>query len=343
MTCAYSEMKSYNENFFEEGPSPEAEENQKRDIRSELALAFTKSIRPCTELSNLGIPPRQKLLGDWFMEGDLRFIFAPRGVGKTWLALGMATALAGGNTCGPWHANGRHRVLYVDGEMPCEDLGKRIEGMAGVDALSVLNHEALFHLSGKVLNLGDSVTQEVLTELLLAAKTKVLMLDNLSCLFSGVAENDADAWESVLQWLLILRRHRIAAVLIHHAGRNKETMRGTSRREDAAFWVLRLDGIEDEHRKGARFLSRFTKDRNSPCEQAATEWRFTTLEDGTVEIATHPASNIDVFRQWIADGLTSAEDIAKEMHVTKGTVSKWAKKAIDAGWLVKLGREYALV
>ena len=42
MTCAYSEMKSYNENFFEEGPSPEAEENQKRDIRSELALAFTK-------------------------------------------------------------------------------------------------------------------------------------------------------------------------------------------------------------------------------------------------------------------------------------------------------------
>ena len=55
--------------------------------------------------------------------------------------------------------------------------------------------------------------------------------DNLSCLFSGVKENDADASESVLQWLLTLRRHRIAVEFVHHSGRNKETMRGTSRRE----------------------------------------------------------------------------------------------------------------
>ena len=36
----------------------------------------------------------------------------------------------------------------------------------------------------------------------------------------------------------------------------------------------------------------------------------------------------------IEDGLTSVEDIAHEMGIT---VSKWAKRAIQDGWLRKLG------
>jgi AAA domain len=214
--------------------------------------------------------------------------------------------------------------------------------MRGVESLRVLSHEALFHLSGKVLNLGDLMMQEVLTDLLLATGVRVLMLDNLSCLFSGIAENEADAWESVLQWLLTLRRHRIAVVLIHHSGRNKANMRGTSRREDAAFWVIRLDEVMEDHRVGARFISRFTKDRNSVREQQAIEWHFMT-QSGAVDVTTKPAKNIDVFRQWIEDGLTSATDIAIEMNVSKGMVSRWAKEGVTAGWLAKNGKEYELI
>ena len=55
------------------------------------------------------------------------------------------------------------------------------------------------------------------------------------------------------------------------------------------------------------------------------------------------ASNIEVFRQCLKDGLTSAGAIACKMGVSKGTVSKWATKAIGAGWLKKNGRQYALV
>lgn len=275
------------------------------------------------------------------MEGDLGFIFAPRGLGKTWLSLSIATAIADGRKCGPWQAPSPRRVLYVDGEMPCESIRSRIEGMRGVENLSVLNHEALFHLTGKVLNLADLATQDALTARMLADGVSVVILDNLSCLFSGVKENEADAWEGVLQWLLSLRRNRIAVVIVAHAGRNKE-MRGTSRREDAAFWVIRLDEVAGDAREGARFLSRFTKDRNSQSEQPATQWNFTTAPDGNVTIKTLAASTTDVFRQWIEDGLTSAEDIAREMNISKGTVSKMAKRAIEAGWLTKKGRQYAL-
>jgi Winged helix-turn-helix DNA-binding len=52
---------------------------------------------------------------------------------------------------------------------------------------------------------------------------------------------------------------------------------------------------------------------------------------------------MELFRQWIEDGLTSAEEIAREVGVSKGTVSKMAKKAIEEGWLKKNGRVYALV
>ncbi len=306
------------------------------------AARLRLGIRPCTTLAGLGITRRNPVLGDWFMEGDLGFVFAPRGLGKTWLSLALACAIAAGEACGPWQAApSPRRVLYVDGEMPCESLAARIAGMGGTAALSVLNHEALFHQGGGVLNFADPATQDALTSLMLADGVEVVFLDNLSCLFSGVSENDADAWESVLRWLLELRRHRIAVVVIHHSGRNKE-MRGTSRREDAAFWVIRLEPAGAEGRDGARFISRFTKDRNSRLEQPATEWNFLTGADGRVATHTQPAESLDVFRQWIADGLTGAEDIAQEMGVSKGTVAKLAKRAMEAGWLRKEGREYAL-
>jgi predicted transcriptional regulator len=54
-------------------------------------------------------------------------------------------------------------------------------------------------------------------------------------------------------------------------------------------------------------------------------------------VSTH-----QLFRQLIEDGLTRATDIAEEMGFSTGQVSKLAKKAIEAGWLAKDGRDYKL-
>lgn len=333
------------------GSAPEPVPAFLRDVAEEAAAprtaapapgSLTRTLRAVPNLDTLAIPERQPVLGDWFMEGDLGFLYAPRGLGKTWFALGMATAITNGTAFGPWQAAARRRILYVDGEMPCQSLRARASGMGAGEDFIVLNHEAYFHLEGGVLNFASPTAQHELTELLLAQGITIVFLDNLSCLFSGMKENDADDWESVLGWLLTLRRHRIAVVVVHHSGRNKETMRGTSRREDAAFWVIRLDAVNDEPREGAAFRSEFTKDRNSRREQSPYEWTFLTTEDGSVQIKSKLSSGLDTFRQWIADGLTSAEDIAREMGTSKGTVSRMAQRAIEEGWLVKKGREYAL-
>ena len=63
---------------------------KKLDARAEVEEALKAGILPCTQLRVLGTPPRDKLLGDWFFEGDLKFIFAPRGIGKTWLARNLS-------------------------------------------------------------------------------------------------------------------------------------------------------------------------------------------------------------------------------------------------------------
>jgi predicted transcriptional regulator len=52
---------------------------------------------------------------------------------------------------------------------------------------------------------------------------------------------------------------------------------------------------------------------------------------------------LDVLRQLIEDGVTECNQLAQEMRVTPGTISKLAKKAMKDNWLRKKGREYELI
>jgi hypothetical protein len=45
--------------------------------------SLTKAVRTSPELQALEIEPRPRIHGEWLKEGDLGFIFAARGVGKT--------------------------------------------------------------------------------------------------------------------------------------------------------------------------------------------------------------------------------------------------------------------
>ena len=305
---------------------------------------FERSSILSTLLSEVELPPRRPVVGDWLYDADLLFIFARRGLGKTWLSLALACAIASKNQFGPYAVHTNLRVLYVDGEMPCETIQRRIAGLGASDALSVLNHEVLFQKTGGTLNLADPGSQSAVTQHCVKNGFKLLVLDNLSCLFSGVKENDADAWEAILPWLLELRRLQIAVLIVAHSGRDGQNMRGTSRREDHAFSVIRLDEVPDdgERRNGARFVMRFTKNRNSATDLGATEWTFQTLANGSVDISTKQADGSAVMLQWVRDGLTSCSEIAEEMGLSKGTISKMGTKLIELGRLKMNGRQYAL-
>ena len=308
--------------------------------------ALDQAVVTSSELHALQLTPRKKLLGDFFCEGDLGFIFAPRGVGKTWLALAIAQALSTGGKLGDWQANESVKVLYIDGEMPPDLIGSRCEGLDACNSnLEFLNHEILFERAGRVLNIANPEVQQAITARCIASWVTVLILDNLSTLASGMRENEADSWEQVNHWLLDLRRRKIAVVTVHHAGSSGE-MRGTSKREDNVFWIIALDDAKQnaDDKRGARFISRFTKpSRNTQEEIPAYEWHIVTEASGEVSISHKRAESLQVFRKLIEDGVTENSQLAEEMKVTKGTISKWAARGIREGWLKKDGREYALM
>jgi putative DNA primase/helicase len=168
--------------------------------------------------------------------------------------------------------------------------------------------------------------QRVITHICDSKNIKLLILDNLSCLFSGMKENDNDAWEAVLNWLLELRRKRIAVLIVHHAGRNGQ-MRGASRREDAAFWVIKVEEIKKRSREeiGARFQTEFEKQRNNASPEWGREWSF-LMEGSKLTIGCKELSFDEKVLRKIQDGLTSATDIAEELGCNKSTVSKAAKR-----------------
>jgi putative DNA primase/helicase len=213
------------------------------------------------------------------------------------------------------------------------------------ERLEFLNHEILFDRTGKALNITNAEVQQAITQRCVASGIRVLILDNLSTLACGMKENEADSWELVNNWLLELRRRKIAVVIIHHAGRSGE-MRGTTRREDNVFWIIALDDArkDADDNRGARFVSRFTKpSRNTQEEVSAFEWHLVTDETtGLVSIGHRQAQTLDVFRSVIEAGVTKCDEIAAEMKLPKYTVSRLAKKAVDAGWLKKSRGEYVL-
>ena len=324
---------------------PESLEEKNKDIELETTSELNSALIPAELLPNIEITPRENIIGSWFRQGDLGFIFGQRGLGKTWLALYLSRRIAEGQPCGPWTCPKARPVLYIDGEMPLDAMKERDNKIKEKPAnLYYLTHEYFFDKCGKILNLSDSIMQKAILNITDSRNIELIVIDNLSCLFTGIAENDADDWEQVLPWLLQLRRQRVAVIIVHHANRGGREMRGTSRREDAAFWVIRLDTPTTsiiQNVEGANFITSFTKNRQGSEEETqCLDWNFIPKGDIKTKITFQPISKLDIFKQCVIDGLSSCTDIAIDMGISKGMISRLAKKGVQERWLEIRGREY---
>lgn len=331
----------------ESEPEPASAKKKVRGtVKTEVPHApqiTSESLQKCV-LSNaaleiLEIPKRPRLLDDWLCQGDLGYIFAPRGVGKTWLAMSVPAAISSGSALGEWTAGEyRAKVLYVDGEMPLELTRSRNRSLS-IDGVDYLHHDRIFQLLEASLNIALASHQQALTDVVLAGGYDCLVLDNLSCLAAGLDENNGTDHEAIAFWLLELRRRKITVLMIHHAGRSG-LMRGHSKREDATSWILQLRDAKSDGDDGAKFVSHFAKpSRNTSKFMPDLLWGFQTPESGITEVTCSPAEVEDYerFIQHVLDGVECAKDIADLMEKPKGTISKWVARAEKEGRIKRAG------
>jgi putative DNA primase/helicase len=287
------------------------------------------------ELLTMALPRREYALAPVLPLPGLSMLYAPRGMGKTYLALSIAHAIASGGAVMKWRASKPRRVLYVDGEMPAGQMQERLAKiMAGADAQPP---EAGFlgFLSADLApeglpNLASTEFQNALAAEMEASNTHVLILDNLSTLAAGLRENEADDWGDLQGWLLRMRRAGRHVLLIHHAGKGGQ-QRGTSRREDTLDTVIALRRPANyDASQGARFEVHVEKARGAmgadvaPFSAGLVEtqgggvvWTWADLADAQRDRAV----------ELLAAGM-SIRDVAEETGMSRSTVHRLAQRRV---------------
>jgi putative DNA primase/helicase len=232
------------------------------------------------------LPERVAILKPILATKSLALLYGPRGLGKTFVALGIACAAAAGESFLGWKSPRPHRVLYLDGEMAAADIRARLAAFGPPPPtldfmLADLN-------PGPLLDLADPRSQSRLVETW--GDPELVVLDNLASL-AGLTTGDPDRWSELQRFLIELRRLGVAVLMVHHANK-KGLQRGSSRREDMLDMVMAMRRPENwQPGDGTRFEIHFEKTRSlhgaaiQPIEARLEEragrfhWQWAMAED----------------------------------------------------------------
>lgn len=286
---------------------------------------------PLDQFLQMDFPPREMLLAPWLPKQGLAMVFAPRGIGKTHFALGVAYAVASGSSFLRWQAPEPNRVLVIDGEMPGAALKERWAGIVSNNMIEPPSGDYVGILAADTLPFGlpDLSTMEGQEKIEpLIGDAKLIVVDNLSTLARSGKENEAESWGLMQSWALRQRRAGRSVLFIHHAGKGGE-QRGTSRREDVMDSVVKLSLPSDyTPEDGARFAVQFTKSRGfAGLEAAAFE---AALRDGLWSTKALEDVRTAQIIQLHQEGLNQRE-IAHELSCGLGTVNRTIRRYKEGG------------
>lgn len=277
------------------------------------------------------IPPKEMILAPIIPKQGLVMLFAARGIGKTYVSLSIAYAVAtGGCFLQRWQAPKPRKVLFVDGEMSAKTLQERLQAihassvsaMPDPDYLQIITPD----LQKDVLpDLSTAYGQDLIEKHV--KDVELIILDNLSTLCLSGKENDGESWLQMQRWILNLRRQGKTVLYVHHAGKN-EQQRGTSRKEDVLDTVIALRHPADYQKsEGARFEVHYEKSRGFYGDDAKSfeaqlisdnqsmQWNVKDIDDVRLEQV----------RLLYGEGL-SMRDIQEETGIPKSTVQRLIKK-----------------
>ncbi|NKB80737.1 MAG: AAA family ATPase [Nitrospirales bacterium] len=294
-------------------------------------LPLQEAVLDYSAMLSLAVPERACLFSFLPVGGSV-MPFGPRGVGKTFFNLSLTASLCTGTPFLRWAAPEPTGVLYVDGEMDLGELRARMTALLPEPPkapLRFLTGHYVYTTLQRDLVLTNRAVREEITHILDEdAALRVLILDNISCLFSGIDENRKQDWEPIAAWLVHLRHRGITVVLVHHGGKGGQ-QRGTSGREDALDTVIKLSPPTNyDPKEGCHFELGFTKCRSAKGEEVGSLDVRLQEQQGRLSWVWKPleVSKEDQARTLFEEGMTSPSELANAIGITRRYASKLSCK-----------------
>jgi putative DNA primase/helicase len=311
---------------------------------------------------NLTLPQREYIVEPWLPRQGLTMVYAPRGIGKTLIALGLAYAVSQGLPFLHWKIPKPKGVLYLDGEMPATVMQERLKAIAQStnnqqnspnnqatqDQITQTQKQstepptpAPFRLltpdlqKNGIPDLSTKRGQALIEPYL--KNIDLIIVDNISTLCRSGKENEAEGWLPIQDWALNMRSAGRSVLFIHHAGK-AGNQRGTSKREDVLDTVISLTRPENyKPSEGAVFQVHFQKARGFYGEAAKSfEVQLSTEQNNQLKWITRSLeeSTHDKVVNLKNQGYKQQE-IAGILDINKSNVSRHIKHATNMGLIDK--------
>ena len=262
----------------------------------------------------------------------IAFIYAATGVGNTLFSLNLSYAIAGGGEFLKYKCPEPRKVLYIDGEMSFVQLHSRIMQIS--EQQGKLDDESNFLLltpdkvsPHRMPKIDEASGQAIYLEIIKTLNIEVIVFDNLSMLTS-IDENKSNEWKIVQDFLLHLRALNKTSIVIHHAGKEKDGYRGTSRMLDCADVAISLQAINDDsgdNLNNKRFIVEYQKSRMFGGKDAEkyeanllyNQWSFKSIHVTNLEkVVAGSKANM------------TQRDMASAFGLSQPTVHRLVQKAI---------------
>ncbi len=250
------------------------------------------------------------------------------------LSLSLAMAMATGGSVGPWKSGRACRVLYIDGEMHEEDVKDRLVTLRDTgavtlgDAALLADNLVFVNRQGQQADtvFFDLTSEEGRAAILRAAdklEADVVILDNFTTLSEGLEdENAATSFKKIQSFLLSTKQRNLTTILIHHARKDGNALRGSASIEVTFESVLELRKPKLPRMDAASFVPVFGKFRQKRSEALLPrQWSLTEtgwqIDDEIVQEGDSAVVICVRSRKFV-----SQQDIAQHLGLSKGTVSK---------------------
>jgi hypothetical protein len=286
-------------------------------------------IQPASRLLEPAAAPRPFMLEPIIAPGTAALIYGAPGVGKSFLALGLALAAAGGGSFLGWTAPRPRNVLYLDGEMSRETVAERLR-LFGPPPPSLRMWLAADQNRHKL----DLSTKAGLLHLMASwGAVDLVVIDSLSSL-TGTTHRDPERWTELRHFLAFHQSHGRAIVLVHHANRDG-AMRGIGQRADAMDLIMAVRRPRDwRPADGARFEVHLEKTRHhGGAALAPIEARLCTTDGrGHWQWSSAGSAQLRRAADLLQQGM-KAEAVGKAIGVSRRTAYRLQRRARELGWI----------